>query len=57
MPEGMNNKTKHGHTDARVGHVESGPGMRERHVKIEKGEINDVAVHETVGQVAHDSAE
>jgi hypothetical protein len=31
--------------------------MRERDVEIEKREIDDVAVDEPVGQVAHDSAE
>ena len=53
----MNDETNDGDADAGIGDVEGGPGMGERHVKIEEREIDDVAVHETIRQVAQDSGE
>jgi hypothetical protein len=53
----MHDEAADGDEDAGVGHVESGPGMREWHVKIEEREIDDVTMEEAVGQVPHDPAE
>ena len=53
----MNDETGNSYEDAGIGDVEGRPRMRERDVEIEQREIDHVAVEETVGQVAHDSAE
>jgi hypothetical protein len=53
----VNDEANDGDENARVGYIEGRPGMRERHVQIEKSEIDDVTVEETVGQVPHDARE
>jgi hypothetical protein len=51
----MNDETDHGDEDAGIGDVKGGPGVGERDVQIEQGEVDDVTVEKTIGEVAHDS--
>src|SRR6476646_10798233 len=48
----MNHETDDGHANAGVGHIKCRPGMRERNVKVEEEEIDDVAVDQTVGEIS-----
>ena len=52
LPKGVHNEAEDGDADTRVSDVKRRPGMREREVEVEEEEINDVAVQETVGEVA-----
>ena len=51
----MNDEENHRDTDTGVGHIKSRPWMCQRHVQIEKKEIDDVTVKKSIGQIAEDA--
>ncbi len=53
--ERSNQQQPRGDHHARVRHIEGGPGIREGNVQVKAEEIHDIAVEETVGEVAADA--
>ncbi len=57
LSQSLDDEAKDRHADAGIGNVKGGPGMGKGHVQIEEEEVDDVAVQETIGQVAEDARE